>query len=104
MARRACRAIHRCPMLASHHRRLLFVLFALALLVALYFASSALGSGWLHREEAPAFLMLSGNVEAHESELSFKGVQSRVVELPFEEGQPVRMGTVLARVDGQDLD
>lgn len=47
-------------------------------------------------------LLVSGNIEAHESVLSFKAVQSRLVELPFDEGQWVDEDTVLARLD--DLD
>lgn len=47
-------------------------------------------------------LVLSGNIEAHESVLSFKTVQSRIVELPFDEGQWVRAGTVLARLEDRD--
>ena len=47
-------------------------------------------------------LLLSGNIEAHESVLSFKTVQSRIVELPFHEGQWVRKGAVLAVVDAAD--
>lgn len=47
-------------------------------------------------------LLLSGNIEAHESVLGFKTVQSRIVELPFNEGQWVRKGTVLAVVDAAD--
>ena len=47
-------------------------------------------------------LILSGNIEAHESVLSFKTVQSRIVELPFHEGQSVRKGAVLAVVDAAD--
>jgi HlyD family secretion protein len=47
-------------------------------------------------------LLLSGNIEAHESVLSFKTVQSRIVDLPFNEGQWVGKGTVLAVVDGAD--
>jgi HlyD family secretion protein len=87
----------------SHRHRLLLALLGLAVLAALYLASSALGLGWLQREAPSNTVLLSGNVEAHESQLSFKGVQSRVVELPFDEGQAVRRGTVLARVDSQDL-
>src|SRR5208283_2867344 len=45
---------------------------------------------------------VSGNIEAHESVLSFKTVQSRIVELPFDEGQTVKAGTVIARVDDAD--
>jgi len=47
-------------------------------------------------------LQLSGNIEAHESVLSFKAVQSRIVELPFDEGASVKRGTVIARVDDSD--
>jgi len=47
-------------------------------------------------------LTLSGNIEAHESVLSFKSVQSRITQLPFNEGQWVRKGTVLAVVDSSD--
>ncbi len=47
-------------------------------------------------------LTLSGNIEAHESVLSFKDIQSRISMLPFDEGQWVEKGTVLARVDDDD--
>src|SRR6202030_282895 len=47
-------------------------------------------------------LLVSGNIEAHESVVSFKAVQSRVVELPFDEGQWVASGTLLARLDSAD--
>jgi len=46
-------------------------------------------------------LTLSGNIEAHESLVSFK-VQGRVVELPVEEGQSVQAGALLARLDDAD--
>jgi HlyD family secretion protein len=47
-------------------------------------------------------LTVSGNIEAHESVLSFKHVQSRIVELPFDEGQWVRAGDLIARLDDAD--
>lgn len=47
-------------------------------------------------------LVVSGNIEAHESVLSFKDVQSRISMLPFDEGQWVEKGTMLARVDDDD--
>ena len=47
-------------------------------------------------------LVLSGNIEAHESVLSFKTVQSRIVQLPFNEGQWVTKGTLVAAVDDAD--
>ena len=46
-------------------------------------------------------LRLSGNIEAHESLMSFK-VQGRIVDLPVEEGQWVEEGAVLARLDDSD--
>lgn len=56
----------------------------------------------LHQAPAPANeLLLSGNIEAHESLVSFK-VSGRIVELPIEEGQWVTAGAVLARLDAAD--
>ena len=46
-------------------------------------------------------LVLSGNIEAHESLVSFK-VQGRLIELPVEEGQAVEKGALLARLDDAD--
>lgn len=50
----------------------------------------------------PGMLLLSGNIEAHESVLSFKTVQSRITQLPFDEGQWVKKGTPLAVLDDTD--
>jgi HlyD family secretion protein len=47
-------------------------------------------------------LTISGNIEAHESVLSFKQVQSHIVELPFDEGQWVHQGDLIARLDDAD--
>jgi membrane fusion protein YbhG len=47
-------------------------------------------------------LIVSGNIEAHESLIAFRSVQSRIVEVPFDEGQWVEKGTLLARVDAGD--
>jgi len=46
-------------------------------------------------------LKISGNIEAHESVVGFK-VQGRLVELPIEEGQLVKSGDLLARLDQTD--
>jgi HlyD family secretion protein len=46
-------------------------------------------------------LVFSGNIEAHESLVSFK-VQGRIIELPVEEGQSVEKGMLLARLDDAD--
>jgi len=47
-------------------------------------------------------LTLSGNIEAHESLVSFK-VQGRIIELPVEEGQQVQQGALLARLEDADF-
>jgi HlyD family secretion protein len=47
----------------------------------------------------PGRVSVSGNIEAHESVLSFTQVQAPIVELPFDEGAVVARDTVLARVD-----
>ena len=47
----------------------------------------------------PDQLLVSGNIEAHESVLSFTDVQAPITSLPFDEGQEVAAGTVLAKVD-----
>jgi len=47
-------------------------------------------------------LMLSGNIEAHESLVGFK-VSGRIVELPVEEGQQVAQDALLARLDDADF-
>ncbi len=57
---------------------------------------------WLWRQPATNNLVVSGDIEAHESVLSFKTVQSRIVELPFDEGQWVTAGTLLARLEDRD--
>ncbi|MGA2569797.1 MAG: efflux RND transporter periplasmic adaptor subunit [Terracidiphilus sp.] len=54
------------------------------------------------RKPAPTNeLALSGNIEAHESLVSFK-VQGRIAELPIEEGQEVQQGALLARLEDAD--
>ena len=46
-------------------------------------------------------IVLSGNIEAHESLVGFK-VPGRIVDLPVEEGQQVQQGTLLARLENAD--
>jgi HlyD family secretion protein len=53
------------------------------------------------KTEPENWLTLSGNIEAHESLVSFK-VQGRIIDLPVEEGQSVEQGALLARLDGAD--
>src|SRR5664279_5596825 len=51
------------------------------------------------RPAASASIIVSGNIEAHQSVLSFAQVQGTVVELAFDEGAAVAKDTVLARID-----
>lgn len=44
-------------------------------------------------------IVVSGNIEAHQSVLSFTQVQAPIVYLPFDEGAHVDRGALLARVD-----
>jgi HlyD family secretion protein len=57
---------------------------------------------WLKRSDQPPPILVSGNIEAHQSVLGFKTVQSRIVELPFNEGQWVKARTLISRVDDSD--
>ncbi|MGD0636102.1 MAG: efflux RND transporter periplasmic adaptor subunit [Beijerinckiaceae bacterium] len=76
------------------------VLLALGGFAAYKFAASI--RDWINPSRGPGFLLVSGNIEAHESVLSFKTVQSRIIELPFDEGQWVTVGTLIARVESED--
>jgi HlyD family secretion protein len=79
-------------------KRRIFILLALAavLAAAIYFYPR-----FTKRAGSGNELALSGNIEAHESLVSFK-VQGRIVELPVEEGQWVESGALLARLDDAD--
>ena len=84
-------------------RRLVTVLGAAAVvtLVAAALYGNEIRS-WFGPALAPSTVTVSGNIEAHESVLAFKTVQSRLVELPFDEGAWVKAGTLIARVDEAD--
>jgi HlyD family secretion protein len=74
-----------------------------ALLIAFVIGAGAGAAIWgwqmLRGAAPPNQLMVSGNIEAHLSLVSFKDVTSRIVELPFEEGQWVEKGQLIARLD-----
>lgn len=73
----------------------------LILLAAVIAAGVYLYPRLTKRSQPENQLTLSGNIEAHESLVSFK-VQGRIVDLPVEEGQSVDSGTLLARLDDAD--
>jgi len=76
-------------------------------IIILFLLVVAIGAGFFYyrgsrRAKATApTLLLSGNVEAHESVVAFR-TQGRIVALPIEEGQAVRAGQLLARLDDTD--
>ena len=78
-------------------RRLpIFIVLAAVVAVAAYFYPR-------FRKKPPAEneIVLSGNIEAHESLVSFK-VPGRIIELPVEEGQSVAAGALLAHLEDAD--
>jgi HlyD family secretion protein len=56
---------------------------------------------WFRKPVAENVLRLSGNIEAHESLVSFK-VTGRIIALPVEEGMTLKAGDLLARLDSDD--
>src|SRR5208337_1240831 len=56
---------------------------------------------WFGKRPAQNLLKLSGNIEAHESLVSFK-VTGRIVAMPIDEGMTIKTGDLLARVDNDD--
>lgn len=79
-------------------KRRIPVLIVLAAVVA---AGVYLYPRFIKKPAASGDLVLSGNIEAHESLISFK-VQGRIIELPVEEGQWVEPGALLARLENAD--
>jgi HlyD family secretion protein len=77
-------------------RTLLVALLVIAVMAGGYFYLRVAAN----RADDPT-LKISGNIEAHESVVSFK-VQGRIVELPIEEGQYVTKGDLLAQLDDDD--
>lgn len=53
----------------------------------------------LRKQEAARFVAVFGNIEAHQSVLSFTQIQAPIDYLPFDEGALVPRGAVLARVE-----
>ncbi|HMD30569.1 MAG TPA: efflux RND transporter periplasmic adaptor subunit [Candidatus Acidoferrales bacterium] len=56
---------------------------------------------WFRKSAPDGEMKLSGNIEAHESLVSFK-VAGRILDLPVQEGQAVKAGQLLARLDSDD--
>ena len=73
----------------------------LLILLAIGGAMVYLRPQWFRKAPVGDTLKLSGNIEAHESLVSFK-VAGRIVALPIEEGATVESGSLLARIDKDD--
>jgi HlyD family secretion protein len=71
----------------------------LAVLAAL--AGTRIYHMWLSGRSSANELKLSGNIEAHESLVSFK-VTGRIIDLPVDEGMAMKAGDLLARLDSAD--
>src|ERR1019366_3097124 len=56
---------------------------------------------WFGKRTAENELKLSGNIEAHESLVSFK-ITGRIIDLPVEEGMTMKAGDLLSRLDSED--
>ncbi len=71
-------------------------------LAAVFVGGGAYYAFRLHQKPVPQNdLTLSGNIEAHESLVSFK-VAGRIAALPVEEGQEVKDGAILAQLEDAD--
>ena len=73
----------------------------LILMVALIAAGAYFYPRITNKAKPENQLTFSGNIEAHESLVSFK-IQGRIIDLPVEEGQWVEQGALLARLDDAD--
>jgi len=80
----------------SHRKKTIFlILVVLAGLAALWWLSQEQGNGSRH-------LLLSGNIELRTVHLGFK-VPGRIIELNVEEGDSITKGTVIARLEADEL-
>jgi HlyD family secretion protein len=73
------------------------ILLAAAIAAGFYFYPR-----WKAKPAPTNEIILSGNIEAHESLLSFK-VQGRIIELPIQEGQQVNENDLIARLEDADF-
>jgi HlyD family secretion protein len=84
-------------------RRSVLICIAIAVLAVVGYMQwhwpNAVAQALLGPPSSSGTIVVSGNIEAHESVLSFTQVQAPIVELAFDEGATVAKETVLARVD-----
>jgi HlyD family secretion protein len=87
----------------TRSRRLVLLCIAIAVIAAVGYARwrwpYAVAQALLGPPSSTGTIVVSGNIEAHESVLSFTQVQAPIIELALDEGAAVAKDTVLARVD-----
>jgi len=74
----------------------------IVILLALVGAGFYFYPRWTKKPAPANDITLSGNIEAHESLVSFK-VSGRIVALPVVEGQPLEQGALVARLEDADF-
>lgn len=79
-------------------KRLLLILAVLAVVLG---AAIRFYPRWFKKRAVENQLKLSGNIEAHESLVSFK-VTGRIVYLPVDEGMTMKSGDLLSRLDSAE--
>ena len=80
-------------------RRIFFVVLVIAVVLL---AAGLLWSGWFHRED-PNRIRLSGNIELTQVDISFK-VAGKLIERTVDEGDSVKKGQLIARIDRQQME
>jgi HlyD family secretion protein len=78
------------------------ILIPILLVAAVVGIAAVLRSGWLHRED-PNRIPLSGNIELTEVDISFK-VPGKLVQRTVDEGDFVKKGQLIARIDRDQID
>jgi HlyD family secretion protein len=78
------------------------IIIPIILIVALAVVAGVLWSGWLHRDQGNR-LMVSGNIELTQVDISFK-VPGKLVERTVDEGAAVTKGMLIARIDRDQVD
>jgi HlyD family secretion protein len=80
-------------------RRIVFLIIVIAVVLL---AAGLLWSGWFHRED-PNRIRLSGNIELTQVDISFK-VPGKLIERTVDEGDAVKKGQLIARIDRQQME
>jgi HlyD family secretion protein len=80
-------------------RRIFFLVIVIAVVLV---AAGLLWSGWFHRED-PNRIRLSGNIELTQVDISFK-VAGKLIERTVNEGDAVKKGQLIARIDRQQME